>query len=429
MAEPWLILADDLSGAADAAIAFARRGQRADLTWGEHFAGDASGSSVLAYDCDSRRLSAAAAGAAQFTAATRCLQRGAFSGLYKKIDSTLRGQPAAEIAALCGSLPAPFDRAFGLFAPANPAMGRATLDGRVFVHGEPLETTETWRREHSYPSADLAAMMEGAGLRAIKLPIDQVRAGGAAVRDALAAADAATGPANDAARGTILVCDAETDDDLDRLVGAARAHGAPNFFIGTAGLANALARSLPLGDRPPLAIAPSRHGALIVVGSLASVARAAARELAAASGVRHVLFTAEALTGGDATTRTGMALDVRAALERGTDVLVEMPLEEVPDLSIGPALVRTLATCLAPALSRMSGLLVTGGETAAAMLRQSYVGQIRLVDEIEAGVSLGLMARDNGVPIITKPGAFGDAQSLIRALDRLRSIRQTGKLA
>jgi uncharacterized protein YgbK (DUF1537 family) len=426
MGERWLILADDLSGAADAAIAFARRGQRTEMAWGEHAAGELNGASVLAYDCDSRRLAAAASGAAQFVAATRCLRRGAFSMLYKKIDSTLRGQPAAEIAALCGTLPAPFDRAFGLFAPANPAMGRTTVDGRVLVHGEPLETTETWRREHAYPDADLAAIVESAALRAIKLPLAQVRAGGAELRAALAqAAEAAAADA----RRTILICDSETEDDLGRIASAARAHGACSFFIGTAGLANALAQGLPPGGRAPVSIAPSRHGALIVVGSLASVARAAARQLAAQDGIRHVLFTAETLAGDDARTRTRMALEIRAALDRGTDVLVEMPLEEAPDLAIGPSLARALATCLAPALSRMSGLIATGGETAAALLRQCYVGEIRLVDEIEAGVSLGLMARDNGVPIVTKPGGFGDPLSLIRALDRLRSIRQTGKLA
>jgi hypothetical protein len=39
------------------------------------------------------------------------------------------------------------------------------------------------------------------------------------------------------------------------------------------------------------------------------------------------------------------------------------------------------------------------------------------------------MARDQGVPVITKPGGFGDPRSLVRALDKLRSIRQTGILA
>ena len=41
-------------------------------------------------------------------------------------------------------------RRVGIFAPANPAMGRSTRGGRVFVRDQPLEQTETWRREHTY---------------------------------------------------------------------------------------------------------------------------------------------------------------------------------------------------------------------------------------------------------------------------------------
>lgn len=424
MGERWLILADDLTGAADAAIAFARRGARTEVTWGERLASDFAETAILAYDCDSRRSGAAEAGAKHRAAAARFL-RGPSPMLYKKIDSTLRGQPAAEIAALCKVLQVAGEPGFGIFAPANPAMGRTTRDGRVFVHGEPLENTETWCREHSYPSADLAGILATASLRAIKLPLADVRAGGAALRASLAAAaeSAAAHPP-----GTILVCDAEIPEDLVRIVAAAREHGSARFFIGTAGLASALAESLPRNVRRH-AVTPSRHGALIVVGSLASSSRAAARELAASSGVRHVQFSAPVLLGEEAGARTKLALDIRAALERGTDVLVEMPHEEEPDLSIGPALVRALATCLSPALPRMSGLIATGGETATALLRQCYVRQIRLVDEIEAGTSLGLMIGETGMPLITKPGAFGDPQSLVRSLERLRLIRQTGTVA
>ena len=418
MSERWLILADDLTGAADAGIAFARRGIRTVVTWGDAPAGDFDAATVLAYDCDSRRLSAAEAAERQRAAAVRYLGRSAPPAvLYKKIDSTLRGQPAAEIAALCAVLNVAGPRAYGILAPANPAMGRTTRDGRVFVHGEPLEDTETWRREHTYPSANLADMVAGAGLRAINLPLDVVRAGGAPLHTAVAVAAQAAAAS---IPGTILVCDAETPEDLTRIAAAAQAARTPGFFIGTAGLANALAESLPRAELQPVTIAPTRTGALIVVGSLASTARTAGRALAASDGVRHVHFSSQSLLGADARARTNMALDIRAQLDRGVDVLVEMPAAVAPDLSIGPALVRALATCLTPALSRMSGLIVTGGETAAAMLRQCYVGQIRLVDEIEAGISLGLMIGSSEVPLVTKPGAFGDAHSLIRSLARLR---------
>ena len=146
MQERWLILADDLTGAADAAIAFARRGAPTCVTWGERCASDA-GATVLAYDCDSRRLGAQPAAQRQRSAAIRLRsEHGRHAALFKKIDSTLRGQPAAEIAALCDAVRVPGKSVFGICAPANPSMGRTLRDGRVFVHGEPLENTETWLR-------------------------------------------------------------------------------------------------------------------------------------------------------------------------------------------------------------------------------------------------------------------------------------------
>jgi D-threonate/D-erythronate kinase len=59
MSADWLILADDLTGAADAAVAFARRGCVTEVTWGATaIAGDMT---VHARDLGSRALSAAEA--------------------------------------------------------------------------------------------------------------------------------------------------------------------------------------------------------------------------------------------------------------------------------------------------------------------------------------------------------------------------------
>jgi len=146
--ERWLILADDLSGAADAGAPFARRGLRAEVRWvGSSPAASVDDLDVISFDTDSRRLDAAAAAACQHKAAQRLLAPG--MGLFKKIDSTLRGQPGAEIAALHAVLSGrtqPVSRTRIILAPANPAMGRTTRDGRVYVHGRPLEDTETWHR-------------------------------------------------------------------------------------------------------------------------------------------------------------------------------------------------------------------------------------------------------------------------------------------
>jgi uncharacterized protein YgbK (DUF1537 family) len=72
----------------------------------------------------------------------------------------------------------------------------------------------------------------------------------------------------------------------------------------------------------------------------------------------------------------------------------------------------------------MGALIVTGGETAAALLARCKVHGIRLLDEIEPGIALGMTQGAIEVPIITKPGAFGDEESLARCLDTLNELRR-----
>ena len=136
------------------------------VTWGE--IGDARdrGLPVLAYDAASRGLAAEAAAGRHADVLARLSEPGRL--LFKKIDSTLRGQPAAETAAALAHLKSRSGSAFGVFAPAFPATGRTTVDGRVLVEGRPLEQSEVWRRDHSYPNADLVDILATAGIRSVK---------------------------------------------------------------------------------------------------------------------------------------------------------------------------------------------------------------------------------------------------------------------
>ena len=67
--------------------------------------------------------------------------------------------------------------AFGVFAPAFPATGRTTVDGRVLVKGRALEEAEVWLRDHTYPNADLVDVLATAGIRGVKVTLATVRGG------------------------------------------------------------------------------------------------------------------------------------------------------------------------------------------------------------------------------------------------------------
>jgi uncharacterized protein YgbK (DUF1537 family) len=174
----------------------------------------------------------------------------------------------------------------------------------------------------------------------------------------------------------------------------------------------------------------TNKGALVVVGSLARASRSAARVLSTLPGLRYVPVEPELLLTETAIAdRTAFVDQVAMALQAGEDVLVEILVNGTPDLALGPCLADRLADLLKPAALFASGLAATGGETAAALLAGFGVNGIRLVDEVEPGVSLGLTLGDLSIPVVTKAGAFGSENTLKHVVQRLRTIRQEGKLA
>src|SRR5512133_2900134 len=121
------IIADDLTGAVDTGVQFARHGLET-LVLLESV--ETPSSEVIVITTDSRDEPTVEA-YRRARAAARVMG-GRF--VYKKIDSTVRGNVGAELDGLMDELAIP--RA--LVAPAFPATGRTTLNGIHMVHGVPL---------------------------------------------------------------------------------------------------------------------------------------------------------------------------------------------------------------------------------------------------------------------------------------------------
>ncbi len=423
MGGDWLILADDLTGAADGGIAFARRGVPSVVAWGDHRPSFEQSRGVLSYDVDSRGLSAEDAAARHRDALDRLLVGG--MPLFKKVDSTWRGQPAAEIAACLAALRKRGGRGFAVLAPAFPATGRTIVGGYVHVSGRPLEEAEVWRRDHSYASADLVAILASAGLVGEVLPLAAIRAGREELQDSLRFL---------AERGDVVaICDAEAEDDLARIAAATVSLPAATLYVGSGGFAHALAEmAARVGSssatKPSLPAGPIRHGGtLVVVGTLAAMSRRAARRAVEGGHVRHVSVAPALLLDSGATAARGhLVVTLSAILAAGDDAMVEVAVDDSPDLSIGHSLAVALADLLHPVLPHAGALAATGGETAAALLSRFGVTSLWLVDEIEPGVCLGLTVGAVSLPVITKAGAFGDEDSLTRIIQHFRQLRHTG---
>lgn len=402
-----LIIADDLSGAADCASAYAKAGRQTLVVIDRDAAGDTGGADVVALDADSRRMPASQAARLHSDLYARYAAPGQV--LYKKIDSTLRGNFAAEIAAIAGAA------GLAIVAPAFPPAGRVTRDGRQYLNGVPLEDSEVWRAEGIAGVAHIPTMLEQHGMRAGMLGVADVRSGPTAL----------AGRIHSAAQEGLqaLVCDVETDDDLQAIARASLQVTVPSFWVGSAGLAAHLAQAAGGAASPPAGI--SVNGAILtVVGSLSSVSRGQAERLQEATGMASIDIPAGVLRQGRTDARwAGLQQTLDASLGQGRDLLLTIGMDDAVDMSEGLHLCQALAELVAPLAGMVGALVSTGGETARAMLCAMHYHGLRLVGEIEPGVPLSIAAGPRPLTVITKAGAFGNRDTLLNCHRMLLQAR------
>jgi uncharacterized protein YgbK (DUF1537 family) len=398
-----VVIADDLTGAADTGAAFAQRGWSTGVILAPDRLGHLPPLDTLVATTESRALPASEAATAVAQTAARLEQAGALSGapwIYKKIDSALRGHPAAELAALMRALRA--DRA--LVAPAFPAQGRTTAGGRQLVNGTPVEKT-TFGPDTA--GSDLPALFSTARL----VGLAEVRHGAAHAARLMAV----TGPA-------VWIGDAENEDDLRALVQAAEACGI-RLLCGSAGLARALAATSGAGREPEdgAPVPPrARQGAVLVVAG--SRHPATARQVAAAgAGGLAVVLPPDALAQ-DAHPAQAIAETAGLAAARlaaGQSAVVTAA--GLPDCPRGAReMARRLGELAAAVVDRapaLAGLVLTGGDIAAATCAALDGGLVRLRGEVQPGIAIGWLVdgRRPGLALATKAGGFGREDALLAA--------------
>lgn len=413
-----LIVADDLSGAADCAIGFTNAGRRSVVSLDVD--GFNASAQVVAIDTDTRRLAPGEAAARAVAAWQRLAAPG--RRLYKKIDSTLRGNWVAEVAALQPLA------GLAVVAPAFPATGRTVRNGEVFVRGVPLAETDTWQLEHGGQEARLAPMLNAAGMVTQTVSAETLRDELAQVTSALASIVAQAR----AAGVTALIVDAQTDDDLAMLARASTSL-TEIFWVGSGGLARELAELPELFEAPEGATQSAEVASnmdtdngngrvLTLVGSLSAVSRQQCARLCEGNAVVEWVVPPAVLRAGAAHPQSAVWCErIGEAIGEGTDLLVRIGRDDAFDPAEGAQLSAALAALIAPHFTKLSGLIVTGGETARAMLSAADIGALELLSEVEPGVAVGRPANGAPMRIVTKAGAFGGEAALHSAYRHLRA--------
>jgi uncharacterized protein YgbK (DUF1537 family) len=353
-----VILADDLTGACDSAAAFLGQGRRARV-WLKNSGCDAAcDADVWSFSTESRNETVAAA-EERVGRLSEDLRRLLPSAIFfKKVDSAGRGHFGDEIEA--SRVASGSD--LTICASAFPAAGRCVLHGELRVRDASGTDMKMDLRE-LFPSnmrEQIALIPVGTDVEVKNSVTEAVQSG-----------------------KQVLLCDAESAADLQRIVRVAQKLPQRPLWAGSAGLSMALAPTLGAGKYESAATEVRRSGRTLIL-----------------CGTPHPL--------------TQIQMD-RLGKESVDSVVARVRCGSTTDDSL-----RKMFRDAEP----VGSLVLTGGDTAAMVLKAFEAEWIDVAGEMEPGVPWGILRGGlaDGCVVVTKSGGFGGEHVLVDALHFCRGV-------
>ena len=415
-----LIIADDFIGALDTGVQFASNGAQTQVTTDVRF--DFKNADpdvrVLVMDADTRTLAAESAYRTVAGIVHRA-QRVGVPYIYKKTDSSLRGNVGAELAALCDATGA--GRVH--FIPAYPDNGRITRNGIQYINEVPVSET-LFGQDPEFPvktscvaelikqQVDVAVHnIQGNVLRMPHLPEG------------------------------VLVYDCETETQMEQIAYGLSRRGELAFCAGCAGFVGVLPRLLGLvGPRPQL---PVLNKQLLVLCGSENPSAMAQVNAAEQEGITRVHLNAQQKFQPEwaGSEQAAADLDTWAELckEKSACILDSNPVEgSEEDAAYAQehgldALQKraNVSAAMGMIMSRMlkklddATVMVIGGGSMLQFMRQAQVSSLKPICEIAPGTVLMTMEYEGKQRnVICKPGVFGREKLIC---DVLKIVQDTSE--
>jgi uncharacterized protein YgbK (DUF1537 family) len=397
------IIADDLTGAMDSSGYFASLGFGTVVILAPDFPSDAD---VVVITTNSRAEAPNIAGE-RVKQAVRSL---AGRVVYKKIDSTLRGNIGVELEAAIGELTV--EKA--VVAPAFPAVGRTTVAGNLLVNGVPVAETQFANDPISPVKESHIPTLLG---RSTKREV-----GGVTVEDIEAGPESLYRKISEMPQD-IVVCDVTAQSHLTAIAQAAALAGGRWLLCGSGGLARELhlllAKAPGAGKAKPMNL--SSGPALVVIGTRNQVAANQLLKAKDELGLPVFDLEVEHLSRGGISP-DGVGRVVREAsrlLDSGSGLALSPIFSRyAPDIGhLLPAFIARVVAGLLAARA-FAGLVLSGGDIAVEVCRRLQVSAIKVHGEVEPGVPAGEMVggQYQGMRVVTKAGGFGTEEALIKSI-------------
>ncbi|OMF25615.1 serine kinase [Paenibacillus sp. FSL H8-0548] len=424
------IIADDLTGANDSGVQLARHGLKTTVLFDMDEANINKYEAVV-FDTDSRSITRQDA-YHQVSRAAHFLLNAGFTNIFKKIDSTMRGNIGAEIDALYDVVKPDFI----MIAPGYPKNNRTILQSTHFLNGVPLAETEIAKDPKTPVSIsylpDLLKEQTDNAIGTITL------------------VDLAQGKQHIETKFKeykknhipYIIIDSTEEIHLEQILNLTKGIDYKFTWVGSAGIANYLPTYYELPERATqLSIAPNQGPILTVVGSVNINSRAQLKLLLEQTNVHGIAFHSYKAVSEDSVRNDEIDRvfeEAEAKALEGTDVVIYSTAEqqdieqawatgEARGLShtvISNEIVKAIGTVCSKLLENgyFKGVSMTGGDTAKQICMLWDIKGFELRDELEIGVPISTFIGMENLHVITKAGGFGSPEVFINAINKLKGV-------
>lgn len=420
-----LVVADDFTGANDTGVQFAKRNFKSTVLMNiDNINKSLENCDVLVVDTESRFDDREKAYKKTFEIG-EIVKAKNFKLIYKKLDSTFRGNIGAEISGLMDSLAI----RHALVVPAFPSNQRITKNGMIYIKGQLLAESEmsddprTPVKESFIP--DIISQQTDKSIGTINF------------------ADVHQGKQNliqkiqqHMSNGIqIVVIDALNDEDLDLIASAATSIKERVLLVGSPGFAEYLPKYLDFGKIKKISV--------VIAGSVSDVTRNQIDYAKDHLPVTLIDVEVEKLFGKELHKEKGRIMDiVKESSRKGLDVIIRSaPSKSFVSASFEKGqkfgLTKTdVSEHIAQFLGeiardiiqevQINGILLTGGDTAIKTAQALYVSGTIIQDEILPGIPYGYFIEEQfrNIIIVSKAGGFGSEDAISQVLYFLTNGRK-----
>lgn len=421
------IIADDLTGANDSGVQLAKYGLKTSVLLNQE--SDELNEEVVVFDTDSRAIDANEA-MERVKSTSKYLGEQGYTFIFKKIDSTMRGNIGSEIKGLWEQV----ESDFVIVNPGYPSNGRQVINGNHYLNGKLLHETEIADdplmpvKESYLPDLLKKQLNEEIGL----ITHEEIKSGPQELQKRFKEYKE---------QGVhYIVADAEVEEDLENLLLNTKNLDFSISWAGSAGLANYLPKYFDIDLKEmELEIKETDKPILTVIGSVNINSRNQLDHLLENEDINSIEVQSYALVSGKESQLEEVKRVYNNVIENNTNkkntvIYTSGTTEDIQKAreagaanglnhnQVSKKIVNVLGELTARLINAeiYKGLVVTGGDTLKQVAEHLNVSGFQLYDELQTGVPITQFKEIPNFYCVTKAGGFGNDQIFIEANNKLK---------